>query len=452
MRQAPGITEQDVLLAVTSLSFDIAGLELWLPLISGACVVVASRDASADPEQLSALIERHGVSLMQATPSTWRLLLAHGWPTRPLTVLCGGEALSPVLAGQILGHVPSLWNLYGPTETTIWSAIRCVTRDRPGVVIGRAIANTQLHILDAGLNPAPAGVAGELYIAGDGLARGYLRRAALSAERFVPNPFGAPGTRMYRTGDLARWLPDGTVEYLGRLDQQVKIRGFRIEPGEIEATLAIYPGISEAAVAAHDDGFGSLRLVGYLVPQAPDSPDAPDAGSSAVADPSRHVAPDLNALREHCLTRLPDYMVPSHFVTLDRFPLTANGKLNRKALPAPQAEGDIRTGYEAPEGEIEQTLADIWSTVLQRDRIGRHDNFFDLGGHSLLAIQIMVEVKKVFGIEVPLGGFFAAPTIAALNDRMVQMQLDQLDQFDEAELAELLAHMSETDATISGEK
>jgi amino acid adenylation domain-containing protein len=449
MRQTPGITEQDVLLAVTSLSFDIAALELWLPLISGACVVVAGPEAGADPEQLSALIERHRVSMMQATPSTWRLLLAHRWPTRPLTVLCGGEALSPGLAQQILGHVPLLWNLYGPTETTIWSAIRRITPDQSGIVIGRPIANTQLYILDAGFNPTPIGVAGELYIAGDGLARGYLHRSDLSAEQFVPNPFGAPGTRMYRTGDLARWLQDGTVDYLGRLDHQVKIRGFRIELGEIEATLAAHPQISQAAVTAHDDALGDRRLVGYVVPQEPD-PSRPQ--SQPHAQLSRSTALGVKALQEHCMSRLPDYMVPSHFVMLDRLPLTANGKLDRKALPAPQGEAHIGLGYEAPEGEIEQTLADIWSEVLLRDQIGRHDNFFELGGHSLLAIQVKMKVKKAFDVDLPLGSFFANPTIATLNDRMAEAQLDQLHQFDEGELEELLADLSRTDDTTLGKK
>jgi amino acid adenylation domain-containing protein len=434
MREAPGITARDVLLAVTSLSFDIAALELWLPLTSGACVVVASREASMDPEQLCALIERHGVSMMQATPSAWRLLLAHRWPARPLTVLCGGEALSPMLAQQMLAHVPTVWNLYGPTETTIWSSVQRIAPEQSRVTIGRAIANTQLHILDSGLNPTPVGVAGELYIAGDGLARGYLRRAGLSAERFVPNPFGAPGARMYRTGDLARWLPDGTADYLGRIDHQVKIRGFRIELGEVEATLAAHPEIGEAAVAAHDDG-----LVGYVVKRAP------------VA--SRHeagAAPDVRALREHCLSRLPDYMVPSHFVLLDRLPLTANGKLDRKALlpPAPVPAG---VGGDAPEGEIEQTLADIWAEVLQRDAIGRHDNFFELGGHSLLSVQVATKTKKAFSVDIPVGQLFANPTIAALGEWVVQAQLDQLEQFDEVELEQLLAHSSQADATISRE-
>jgi nonribosomal peptide synthetase DhbF len=425
MREAPGITPRDVLLAVTSLSFDIAALELWLPLTSGACVALASRAASADPDQLCALIERHDVSMMQATPSTWRLLLAHRFPMRKLTVLCGGEALSPMLAQQLLAHVPMVWNLYGPTETTIWSSVQRITPEQPRVAIGRPIANTQLHILDQGLNLAPLGVAGELYIAGDGLARCYLRRAGLTAERFLPDPFGAPGARMYRTGDLARRLPDGTVDYLGRIDQQVKIRGFRIELGEIEATIATHPAIAEAAVAAHGD-----QLIGYVVARAPDA------------------VPDAAMLRQHCQARLPDYMVPSHFVPLDRLPLTANGKLDRKALlpPTPVAAA---FGSDAPEGEIEQTLADIWAEVLQRDAIGRHDNFFELGGHSLLAVQVVTKTKRIFGIDLPVGQLFANPSIAALGEWVVQAQLDQLEQLDAAELEQLLAASGQAGAAIS---
>jgi glyine---[glycyl-carrier protein] ligase len=422
MREAPGITPRDVLLAVTSLSFDIAALELWLPLTSGACVVVASRAASADPEQLCALIEHHNVSMMQATPSTWRLLLAHRWPEWPLAVLCGGEALPPMLAQQMLAHVPTVWNLYGPTETTIWSSIQRITQQQSRIVIGRAIANTQLHILDSGLNPTPVGVAGELYIAGDGLARGYLRRPDHSAERFIPNPFGPPGARMYRTGDLARFLPDGTIDYLGRLDHQVKIRGFRIELGEIEATIAAHPAIREAAVAAHGD-----CLIGYVVPLAPDA------------------TLDARTLREHCLNRLPDYMVPAHFVVLDRLPLTANGKLDRKALLPPAPSG---LGHEAPEGEIEQILADIWAEVLQRDAIGRHDNFFELGGHSLLAVQVITKTKNAFNVDIAVGRLFADPTIAALGEWVVQAQLEQLEQLDAAELEQLLAYSSPADAAI----
>ncbi|WP_213781859.1 amino acid adenylation domain-containing protein, partial [Caballeronia sp. dw_276] len=238
MGRTPGLAREDVLLAVTSLSFDIAGLELYLPLIHGACVVLASREAAADPRRLAALIGEHQVTVMQATPSSWQMLVTHGWPesARALKVLCGGEALPAQLAQRLLAHTTRIWNLYGPTETTVWSAVKGITQ-ASDIVIGGPVANTRIYVLDAQLELVPVGVAGELYIAGEGLARGYLNRADLSAERFIPDPLGARGERMYRTGDLARYRADGELEYLGRADQQVKIRGFRIEPGEIEAAL-----------------------------------------------------------------------------------------------------------------------------------------------------------------------------------------------------------------------
>ncbi|WP_213781863.1 AMP-binding protein, partial [Caballeronia sp. dw_276] len=236
MQQAPGLDARDTMLAVTSLSFDIAALELYLPLLSGAKVVLASRSAAADAQALATLIGREGITAMQATPSTWQMLLSYGWQApASLKLLCGGEALPEALARKLLAQVPCIWNLYGPTETTIWSARRAITREAPAITIGRPIGNTRMYLLDAAGHPVPVGVTGELYIGGVGLARGYLNRADLSAERFVPDPFGEAGSRMYRTGDLARYLADGEIDYLGRADHQVKVRGFRIEPGEIEA-------------------------------------------------------------------------------------------------------------------------------------------------------------------------------------------------------------------------
>jgi natural product biosynthesis luciferase-like monooxygenase protein/amino acid adenylation domain-containing protein len=281
MQQTPGIAADDVLLAVTSLSFDIAGLELYLPLIAGATLVLASREAAYDPQQLAALIQGHQVTLMQATPSTWRMLNDFGWPlqAKPMKVLCGGEALAPELMLQLLRHVPAVWNMYGPTETTIWSAVRRLDADAQRVLLGGPIANTQLFILDAALNVAPLGVAGELHIAGDGLARGYLNRPGLTAEKFIPNPHGAAGSRLYKTGDLVRYLPDGSIDYLGRIDNQVKIRGFRIELGEIESALAALPGVREAVVLAREDVAGDKRLVAYVVPDVDAIAANPDAQS-----------------------------------------------------------------------------------------------------------------------------------------------------------------------------
>ncbi|WP_038780616.1 non-ribosomal peptide synthetase [Burkholderia pseudomallei] len=392
MGEQPGIGAHDVLLAVTSLSFDIAALELFLPLLHGARAVIAARDDAADPARLAHLIESSGASLMQATPSTWRMLAQHGWPrsARPLTLLCGGEALPPALAERLLAHVPAIWNLYGPTETTVWSTVRRVTT--PVVDIGGPIANTQVYVLDERLRPAPIGVAGELYIGGAGVARGYLNRPELTRERFVDDPFRRGG-RLYRTGDLARRRADGNLEYLGRNDFQVKIRGFRIELGEIEAQLAKAHGVQGVALAARDTPTADRRLVAYYV------------GDASAA-----------ALREHAAARLPAYMVPAAYVRLAAWPLTPNGKLDRAALPAPDDEAYARAEYEAPRGEHECKLAAIWRAVLQVERIGRHDDFFELGGHSLLAVRAITAMRDAFGSDTSLRDLFARPVLKDLAE------------------------------------
>ncbi|WP_147488672.1 non-ribosomal peptide synthetase, partial [Burkholderia pseudomallei] len=392
MGEQPGIGAHDVLLAVTSLSFDIAALELFLPLLHGARAVIAARDDAADPARLAHLIESSGASLMQATPSTWRMLAQHGWPrsARPLTLLCGGEALPPALAERLLAHVPAIWNLYGPTETTVWSTVRRVTT--PVVDIGGPIANTQVYVLDERLRPAPIGVAGELYIGGAGVARGYLNRPELTRERFVDDPFRRGG-RLYRTGDLARRRADGNLEYLGRNDFQVKIRGFRIELGEIEAQLAKAHGVQGVALAARDTPTADKRLVAYYV------------GDASAA-----------ALREHAAARLPAYMVPAAYVRLAAWPLTPNGKLDRAALPAPDDEAYARAEYEAPRGEHECKLAAIWRAVLQVERIGRHDDFFELGGHSLLAVRAVTAMRDAFGSDTSLRDLFARPVLKDLAE------------------------------------
>jgi len=286
MRERPGIAEHDALLSVTSLSFDIAALELFLPLVAGARAAIATREAAADPWQLKSLVERMGITMMQATPSTWRMLADNGWPATPapLKLLCGGEALPADLAAKMLRHVPEIWNMYGPTETTIWSAVHRITAERPSISIGGPIANTRIYILDGRLQPAPVGVAGELHIAGDGLARGYLHRPELTDEKFIPEPFApvdaAPGARMYKTGDLARWLPDGSIEYLGRIDQQVKIHGHRIELGEIEAALQTHAAVGQAVVTAKANAAGDRQLVAYVVPAAAEGDAEPSIGMS----------------------------------------------------------------------------------------------------------------------------------------------------------------------------
>ncbi|KAB8141160.1 amino acid adenylation domain-containing protein [Chloroflexia bacterium SDU3-3] len=399
MREEPGIRADDALLAVTTLSFDIAGLELYLPLIVGARVVLATRADAADGAALLGLIERRGVTVMQATPATWRLMLGAGWRGTPgLKILCGGEALPRELADRLLECGESLWNMYGPTETTIWSA---VDRVLPGstISIGHPIANTQLYVLDPQGQPAPLGVPGELLIGGDGLARGYLGRPELTAEKFVRDPFGPEGARLYRTGDLVRYRADGQLEFLSRVDFQIKIRGFRIEIGEIEAVLAKHPGVRQAVVVARDMGRAAgadLALVAYLLP-----------------DPAAALEPE--ELRRFLKEQLPDYMVPAAFVPLDTFPLTPNGKIDRKALPAPESlRLEPSTAYVAPSTGLEQQIAAIWQDVLRIERVGVDDSFFDLGGHSLLMAQVHARLREQLGREVAMLDLFRFPTVGAL--------------------------------------
>ncbi|WP_414445213.1 amino acid adenylation domain-containing protein [Burkholderia sp. 22PA0106] len=385
----------DRLLSVTTLSFDIAALELYLPLLCGACVVIAARETALEPSRLAREIETQQITAMQATPSTWRMLVDHGWQPKPgFMVLSGGEALPCDLAESLLRAVPSLVNLYGPTETTIWSTLSRLAHSEEGtrIDIGRPIANTQVHVLDDALELVPVGVAGELFIAGDGVARGYRSRPDLTAERFVPNPYGAPGSRMYRTGDRVRRLATGELAYLGRIDQQVKLRGFRIELGEIEATLRGQPEVRDAAVTIREDQPGQKRLVAYVVAAHGQEP------------------ANVQALRQALSRRLPEYMIPSQLVWLDALPLTPNGKLDRRALPTPDAP-QSGTDYVAPRTETEQTLSTIWSDILKIDRVGLHDNFFDLGGHSLLAVQLASSIRSRLGVEVPLPELFAHPTL-----------------------------------------
>jgi amino acid adenylation domain-containing protein/thioester reductase-like protein len=408
MQAEPGLSDADRLLAVTTLSFDIAGLELYLPLISGARLVLASRDLAVDGEGLLHAVAAYGITLMQATPATWRLLLAAGWRHTPhLRALCGGEALPRDLAGHLLERCAEVWNLYGPTETTIWSTLHRVTRagleQSTSVPIGRPIANTQVYVLDNHLQPVPPGVSGELYIGGLGVALGYLNRPELTAERFLPDPFaGQPGARLYRTGDHARFRADGCLDYLGRGDQQVKLRGYRIELGEIEVALSHHPSVAQAAVAAHGASPETRRLVGYLQPR-PGQP-----------------APNPAALRSFLRERLPEYMVPVEFVTLDAFPLTPNGKLNRRALPAPSAEVTLGGQHVAPRTALEQEIAGVWSHLLNRPLahngagLGVNDSFFDLGGHSLLATQLVLRLREAYHVRLPLRAVFETPTIAGL--------------------------------------
>ncbi|MEH1791282.1 amino acid adenylation domain-containing protein [Nostoc sp.] len=421
MQQRPGITEQDTLLAVTTISFDIAALEIFLPITVGACLVIARRDVTLDGRELFDLLVKSKATIMQATPATWRLLLDSNYQFSDLKILCGGEALPWDLVNQLLARSASLWNLYGPTEATIWSSVCQLESHDSLISIGRPIDNTQIYILDQNLQPVPVGVPGELHIGGAGLARGYLNRPELTQEKFIPNPFvGGRGAeeqrgrgeteyqssnseRLYKTGDLARYLPDGNIEYLGRIDNQVKIRGFRIELGEIEAALSQHPHVQASYVIAREDISGDKRLVAYVVPQL-------------------QVTITISELRSNLKKKLPDYMVPSAIVILESLPLTPNGKIDRRALPAPEPSGELSDKYVAPRNPIEEILALIWQQVLKVDLVGRHDNFFELGGHSLLATQLISRVRSSLKVELPLRSLFAAPTIAQLAPSIQQLQ------------------------------
>ncbi len=320
MRHRPGLSTSDVLLAITTVAFDIAGLELWLPLTVGASVILASRDEVTDPHRLTSILEKSNVTVMQGTPASWQMLLAAGWTGNPrLKVLCGGESLSGSMADELLACCGSVWNMYGPTETTIWSSVHQAKAGEATLVpIGRPIGNTTMYVLDRNMEPVPVGVRGELYIGGAGVARGYLRAPQLTAKKFVANPFSTdPDSCLYRTGDLVRQRRDGNIEFLGRVDRQTKIRGYRIEPAEIESVLRQYPGLQQAAVMVRDHS-GEKQLVAYLV--------------CATSNPNFSQAELAKFLRE----KLPDYMVPSAFVVLDALPVTPNGKLDWKALPAPE--------------------------------------------------------------------------------------------------------------------
>jgi surfactin family lipopeptide synthetase A len=401
LQHTPGLTTTDTLLAVTTICFDTSTVDMYLPLIVGAKIVLVSSAVAADGFQLLAALTNFGVTFLQATPVTFRLLLAAGWSGSPnLRVVSTGEALPRNLADLLLSKVGELWDLYGPTETTVWSMVSNInnlrqTSNFEGALelIGRPIANTQAYILDQYLQPVPIGIRGELHLGGAGLAKGYLNRSDLTSEKFIANPFSNdPNARLYKTGDLARYLPDRNIEYIGRIDNQVKIRGFRIELGEIEGLLAKHPQVEEVAVIVREDLPGDLRLVAYLVARADQSP-------------------TFSEIREFLERKLPSYMVPATFVCLATLPLTPNGKIDRRALPAPSNIRQLDNTFIASQNEVEQQLTQIWEQVLGITPIGIEDNFFRLGGNSILAVRSIVEIEKHWQQRLPLSIFLAAPTI-----------------------------------------
>ena len=406
MAQKPGLQASDRLLAVTSISFDIAGLELFLPLVQGAQLYIASSEVVRDSDALQALLLEHDITMMQATPATWRLLLDGGWQGKAnLMVLCGGEAWPVALNQRLQANIRGVWNVYGPTETTIWSTIEKVAPDASSIVMGGPIANTQLYVLDEALNLVPTGGVGELYIGGAGLARGYWQRDDLTLERFISSPFNA-AQKLYRTGDLVRWNAQYKLEYIGRKDYQVKVRGFRIECGEIEAVLLTHPAVKQAAVLVTQRGSGDAFLTAYVLLHS--------------AAPSATLEDDL---RLHLAGKLPAYMLPSYFMVLEEFPLTLNGKLDRKALPAPEVQRQASAELIPLHGPREPIIARVWSEVLgiQANIIGAQDSFFNLGGHSLLVLQLINRLQAEFSLRLRIRDVFEHPSVrqqAGLIERL----------------------------------
>jgi amino acid adenylation domain-containing protein len=426
MKAEPGFAADDILLAVTTISFDIACLELLLPLISGGRVVIASRSVAMDPYLLAAAIQESSCTVMQATPATWRGLLATGWRGRDkMRLFCGGEPLTRDLADGLLATGCELWNLYGPTETTIWSTVERITSNSSSISVGRPIANTTTYILDERQEPVPIGVPGELYIGGLGLSNGYLGQPLLTAEKYV-TPAVAEGSRLYRTGDSATYRPDGKILIQGRSDNQVKVRGYRVELEEIDAYLVRHPKVSSAVSKVWPDSSGENRLCAYLVGEGPEPLDATE-------------------MRQFLATHLPDYMMPSLFVAVDSLPLTANGKVDRKALPKPDAQalGSLsrspRDSY-PPCTEQERRLAAIWQELLGVSSVSLDDNFFDLGGHSLQVARLQHRIASEFKKEVSMAAVFHAPTIR----QQVLLLNESLGLADSAQIIPIQPHGSAT--------
>ena len=401
MQREPGITPGDKLLAVTTISFDIAGLELFLPLITGAEIVLADAASAKDGRELLNIIKKEQVTIMQATPYTWRIMFEAGWDKNtPIKVICGGEALPIDLANRILGVASSLWNVYGPTETTIWSTVKKLSANDKTISIGRPINNTSVYILDKFLKPLAPGVPGEIYIGGDGVAKGYLNRPELTDEKFINDPFAeASGTKMYSTGDLGKFMPDGEIECLGRIDSQVKIRGYRIETGEIEFQLAKEPYVKEAVVIARKDQSGIDKLVAFVV----------------VKDEATIDQGQTQNWKNSLKKSVPDYMVPDSFVVIPEMPLTPNGKIDKKALAKQNIElTEKKDEYIAPRTENEKLVSAIWIENLGIPKISVLDNFFELGGHSLIAVKVMNRIEKETGKLLPLATLFENSTIEKL--------------------------------------
>ena len=396
MQAEPGLTSADRLLAVTTLSFDISLLEMFLPLLSGACVVVASTEDVKDGRRLANLLDEEDITVMQATPATWQMLLDSGWEGRSeLRILCGGEALTRSLANALVNSAAEVWNLYGPTETTVWSTVERIVEGDSAITIGHPIANTQVYLLDPQMRPVPKGFTGELWIGGDGLARGYRNQPELTEAAFREVDLPLVGSqRIYRTGDLARWNREGRLECLGRVDFQVKVRGVRMELGDIEAQMEAIKGIRQAVVIKREDLPTGEGLVGYYLT---------DGAAIESAD-----------LRQHLSTVLPASYIPAFFKQLEEFPLTPNRKIDRKRLPMPTFGSVGEAAKIAPRNAVEQKIWDVFSHNFDSSDFGVTDNFFELGGDSLLALRIIVEVSDSLGQNLPVDAFLTHPTIEQL--------------------------------------
>jgi thioesterase domain-containing protein/acyl carrier protein len=430
-RDRHNLTAADRVVLMAEPSFDASVEQLFPALLAGGSVILTKLEL--EPIGFSRQLNRHRTTLLDVSGVYWRALV-QAWLERPdlmtvsqLRILIVGGDVMPVDVLPLWWQLPlcqtvQLFNVYGPTETTVASATFAVPAafDGPRIPIGRPLPNTRIYVLDGEGQPAPIGVAGEMHIGGAGVARGYLNRPELTAERFLPDPYAAePEARMYRTGDLARWLPDGNLEYIGRVDFQVKIRGFRIESGEIEAALRACAGIQDAVVLAREDAPGEKRLVAYLTADTSEKA----GGSAETVACGAEVAALPEVLKAHLLSSLPEYMVPAAFVVLETLPLTPNGKVDRKALPAPEADAYATSAYAPPAGALEEALAELWSELLGIERVGRHDDFFALGGHSLLVLRLLSELQQTFGVRLPVGAVFLRPTLADLAEAVADSRL-----------------------------
>ena len=404
MKQTPGFTADDSVLAVTTLSFDIAVLELYLPTIFGGSVVILDSLTAANGSKLCEQTVKHDITLLQATPATWRLMIQVGWTGKQdMKVLCGGEPMPQDLVGPLLQRCSELWNMYGPTETTVWSAAFQITDADAPILIGKPIGNTQIYVLDPNGNEVPVGCEGEVFIGGAGVTLGYRNRQDLTDERFISNRYRNPFTnyvsdQLYKTGDLAKYRFDGNIQFLRRNDKQVKVRGFRIELGEIEQNLKSHPAIEQNVVVVREDTPGDARLVAYLITKS-----------------GQTVSP--NQLRDHLRESVPYYMVPQHFVFLDAMPQTNNGKIDYKALPAPSAETVDPADIAMPNTPAEKYLASVWEEILELDDIGLNDTFFDIGGHSLLVMKVITEVHEKTGVKLGPQDFLIS-TLEQLADKL----------------------------------